>query len=236
MSKHLLSQLAALSAALVLAIATTGAASAQEQPRTSDVTGYSIDDDAVWSFFSAHGGNSTFGEPISNQFLLFGKQTQLFQNAALQVQADGSVVPLQLTDASLLSNGVVNGLTVPPADPALAFVTPSVNDVNYAARLAMFLQATVPDMWNGIPVGFYSMFTGSGGTDVWGAPTSAPKADPNNPNFVYQRFQNGILFYDASAGTTGALPLGQLLKTQLTTDSPLLKTAAATQSDLTHAF
>ncbi len=235
MKRHLL-LLAVVNAALVLAIVAPGVASAQELPRTSDATGYAVDDDAVWSFYSSHGGSATFGEPISNEFLLFGKPTQLFADAALQVQPDGAVVPLQLTDASLLSSTMVNGLKVPSADQALAFITPSVNDANYPARLAVFLQATVPDMWNGLPVGFYSMFSGSGGTEVWGAPTSSPKTDPSNPNFVYQRFQNGILFYDGSAGTTAALPLGEYLKTQLTTDSPLLRTAAATQSDLSHAF
>jgi hypothetical protein len=29
---------------------------------------------------------------------------------------------------------------------------------------------------------------------------------------VYQRFQNGILFYDAASGTTQQLPLGEYLK------------------------
>jgi hypothetical protein len=59
----------------------------------------------------------------------------------------------------------------------------------------------------------------TGGLDVWGMPTSAPAADPNNPQFIYQRFANGIMFYDASAGSTVALPLGQYLKDVLTAQS-----------------
>jgi len=230
----------AAGAALVLAslapgLATT-AALAQDDARTSEATGYTVGDDAVWGFYSAHGANATFGEPISREFTLFGKPTQLFENAALQVQPDGSVVPLQLTDPSYFTASSVNGLSVPPADAAMAFVAPTPDDSNYAARLGVFLQATVPDMWNGTPVDFYSTFTNGGGTAVWGLPTSSPKADPNNPNFVYQRFQNGILFYDASSGTTAALPLGDYLKSQLTSDSPLLKVAAASQTDLSDAF
>jgi hypothetical protein len=226
----------AASAAVALAILAPGAVMAQDDPRSFSDTGYTISDDAVWSFYAAHGAASTFGEPISREFLLFGKPTQVFQNAALQVSPDGSVRAMQLADPSLLTAGAVNGLTVPAADPALAFVTPTPDDVNYDARLAVFLQATVPDTFNGQPVGFWSAYSGAGGAAVWGVPTSSPKTDPNNPNFVYERFQNGILFYDASSGTTAALPLGEYLKTQLTSQSALLQRAATSQSDLSNAF
>ena len=80
----------------------------------------------------------------------------------------------------------------------------------------VFVQNFVPDSWNGQPVQFLSTFTSEGGAAVLGLPTSAPKADPANPSFVYQRFQNGILFYDAAAGTTGPLPLGEHLKGLIT--------------------
>ena len=231
-------RLAAGAALVVALLAPAGLAMAQDDDsRRAFDTGYSISDDAVWSFYSAHGGSATFGEPISREFTLFGKPTQLFQDAALQVLDDGSVAAMQLTDPSLLTGtSVLNGLTVPAADPALAYVAPTPDDVNYSARLAMFLQATVPDTFGGQPVGFWTLYSRAGGASVWGVPTSSPKADPNNPSFVYQRFQNGILFYDASAGTTAALPLGEYLKTQLTSNSPLLKVAAATQTDLSNAF
>jgi hypothetical protein len=45
---------------------------------------------------------------------------------------------------------------------------------------------------------------------------------------VYQRFQNGILFYDASSGTTQPLPLGDYLKS--------LITSGKLSADLTDAF
>ena len=40
------------------------------------------------------------------------------------------------------------------------------------------------------------------------APVSAPKADPNNPNFIYQRFQNAVLFYNGTDDSTQVLALG----------------------------
>jgi uncharacterized protein with LGFP repeats len=99
-----------------------------------------------------------------------------------------------------------DGLSLPPADPALVFVAPSPEQPNYSARLDAFLQATVPDVWNGQGVNFLSTYDENGGVDALGTPTSAPKADPNNPNFVYQRFENGVLFYNGTEGTTSVLP------------------------------
>ncbi len=103
--------------------------------------------------------------------------------------------------------GPLDGLTVPPADPSLTFVAPSSDQPNYDARLAAFVGATVPDTFDGQSVAFFSTFSDAGGADVLGLPTSMPKADPNNPQFIYQRFQNGVLFYNGSEGTTTVLPL-----------------------------
>jgi hypothetical protein len=206
----------AFASLLVLGGLSPGLAAAQDDPRTFADSGYTISDDAIWSFFDAHGGTATFGEPISREFNFQGTATQLFANAALQVEPDGSVQVLQITDPGLLPYTQLNGLTVPAADPATAYITPSPDQPNYMARLQVFLQATVPDTWNGKPVQFYSTFTQQGGVAVWGLPTSAPAADPNNPNFIYQRFQNGILLYDATAGSTSPLPLGEYLKDLLT--------------------
>jgi hypothetical protein len=194
---------------LALLLATAGTALAQEDPRTFPDTGYTIADDAIWTFFSQYGGTSTFGEPISREFVLMGTPVQLFQNAALQVQPDGSVQPMQLTDAGLLPYTSLAGLTVPAASAPAAFVAPTPDQPNYMARLQVFVQTIVPEP-------FLSTYNASGGPAVWGVPTSAAAVDPRNPNFFYQRFQNGILFYDASAGTTHALPLGGYLKDLLT--------------------
>src|ERR1700682_1171734 len=87
---------------LALLLVTTGTAMAQGDPRSFPDTGYAVTDDSIWSFFTQYGGTTTFGEPISREFLLMGTPVQLFQNSALQVQSDGSVQPMQLTDPELL--------------------------------------------------------------------------------------------------------------------------------------
>jgi hypothetical protein len=109
-------------------------------------------------------------------------------------------VSAQQTDSVQQSD--LAGLTLPPVDPEVAFVAPNPDQPNYATRLQVFLQATVPDTWSGQPVQFLSTYSDADGADILGVPTSAPKADPNNPNFIYQRFQSGVLFYNASEGST----------------------------------
>jgi hypothetical protein len=191
---------------LVLAALLPGVSLAQEQDQRSfPDTGYTITDDAIWAYFTQSGGADTFGPPISRELTLLDSQAQVFQNAVLQVQPDGSVQALQLTGQGLLPYRHLDGLTVPAADPAVAYVTPSPDQPNYSARLAAFLSATVPAQFQAV----YAQ-------DVWGLPTSAPKADPNNPSFVYQRFQNGILMADSASGAVGPLPLGEYFKAILT--------------------
>jgi hypothetical protein len=192
---------------LVLAAALLpGVASAQAQdPRSFPDTGYAITDDAVWAYFVQSGGVDTFGPPISRGLTLLDSQVQVFQNAVLQVQPDGSVQPLQITAEGLLPYRSLDGLTVPAADPAVAYVTPNPDQPNYAARLSAFLNATVPAQFQAV----YA-------ANVWGLPTSAPRTDPNNPNFLYQRFQNGILMADSASGAVGPLPLGEYFKAILT--------------------
>ncbi|GAC1318782.1 MAG: hypothetical protein NVSMB2_13700 [Chloroflexota bacterium] len=99
----------------------------------------------------------------------------------------------------------VNGLTLPSADPVLALVAPHADQPDYAARVNVFLQATVPNVWNDQPVGFLSVYTSVDGQAVLGLPTSRPGADPSNPAFVYQRFQDGVLFFNGADGTTQIL-------------------------------
>jgi hypothetical protein len=52
--------------------------------------------------------------------------------------------------------------------------------------------------------------------EVWGFPTSSPAFDPGNRQFVYQRFQRGIMHYDHATRTTGGLLLGDWLKAVIT--------------------
>jgi hypothetical protein len=123
-----------------------------------------------------------------------------------RLAAGAALVVGLLMPGAALAAGPLDGLSVPQADPALMFVAPTPDQPNYDARLQAFVEITVPDTWNGMPVQFLSTLNDIG-PDVLGVPTSAPKADPNNPNFVYQRFQNGLLFYNATDDTTSVLPL-----------------------------
>jgi hypothetical protein len=51
--------------------------------------------------------------------------------------------------------------------------------------------------------------------NIWGAPTSQPAPDPNNPNFIYQRFQRGITQFINGSGTFSIL-LADYLKAIIT--------------------
>src|SRR4051812_23648472 len=96
---------------LVLALLLPASAFAQtaDDARTFD-NGFTVQDDAVWGFYSQHGGQAAFGAPISREFTLGDTSTQLFEQAALQVQADGSVTVMPL--ATLLPYTRFDGLTV----------------------------------------------------------------------------------------------------------------------------
>ena len=56
-----------------------------------------------------------------------------------------------------------------------------------------FITANVPDTALGQPVNFNATFNTLGGLNIWGAPISTPQPDPSNANFIYQRFQRGIM-------------------------------------------
>jgi hypothetical protein len=118
----------------------------------------------------------------------------------------GAMIVAALSPGVVAAAGPLDGLTVPPADPALVFVAPTPNQPNYDARVQAFLSSTVPDTFNGQPVEFLSTVNDTG-VDALGLPTSEPAADPNNANFIYQRFQNAVLFFNATEGTTSVLPL-----------------------------
>jgi len=52
--------------------------------------------------------------------------------------------------------------------------------------------------------------------EMWGMPTSPPAYDVNNRNFIYQRFQRGIMHYDKSSGATQGLLLADYVKSIMT--------------------
>ena len=198
-------------------------------------TGYSVDRDPFWDYFQKRGGVRTFGYPVSRSFTLLGSTVQVFQRGILQIAADGSVSLMNLLDAGLLPYTHINGSTFPDVDPNVVSTSPSASDPDYAAKAIAFVSDNVPDMWQGLPVRFRSMFMttvdyrdafpdGNGqplllpliDLELWGMPTSRPSFDPNNGNFVYQRFQRGYMHYDAGTGQTQGLLLGDYLKSILT--------------------
>jgi hypothetical protein len=52
--------------------------------------------------------------------------------------------------------------------------------------------------------------------EIWGIPTSHPMVDPTNSQFIYQRFQRGIMHYQGNLGVTEGLLLGEYFKSVLT--------------------
>lgn len=247
--------------------------------RYFETTGYRVNLDGFWDYFNRRGGLRTFGYPISREFTFQGFAVQLFQRGALQQNRDGRVSTLNLLDPGLMPYNRINGSSFPPAQKNLLDGAPSPTDPNYAARAIDYVRTFVPDSWDGKPVNFLKSYMGTaryedafpeGGApqglvpllnlELWGLPTSHPAYDPANRDFIYQRFQRGILHYDAATGTTQGLLLGEYLKAIITgqklpsdldsqaNGSPLLRQyshngpghlahpAALTGSNITDAF
>jgi hypothetical protein len=129
----------------------------------------------------------------------------------------------------------MNGSTFPAAQASITSATPSATSSEFGSRIVEFVRATAPDTWEGLPVRFFQTFSstvgyqdafpsGGGSEDLvplfdlemWGAPTSAPARDVQNHNFVYQRFQRGIMHYDDECKCTEGLLLADYLKAIIT--------------------
>ena len=228
-----------IASAVLLAstIVATGsrAVAQQTDSRFFTQTGYRVDTDAFWTFFQARGGVRTFGYPVSKTFKLDGFPVQIFQRIVVQLQPDGSVATLNLLDPGLMPYTRINGSTFPAPDAAVVSQTPPVSDPDYATRIIQFTQDNSPDAFGGNSVNYFQTFTSTVSYDdafpngdgpqslvpllnlqIWGAPTSRPAADPANSNFIYQRFQRGIMHYDKTCGCTQGLLLADYLKGILT--------------------
>jgi len=199
------------------------------------LTGYRIDNDTFWDYFNKRGGIRTFGYPTSRTFTFLGFTTQFFQREIMQLAPDGSPRTMNILDPGMMPYTKINGSTFPGADPSMAASAPVQGSPTYAADVQAFVQNNAPSEFNGMNVNFYQTFVNTvtmqdaypnGGEDpsllpllnleMWGVPTSKPMADPTNSNFVYLRFQRGIMHYDATNGTTQGLLLADYLKSMIT--------------------
>lgn len=186
-------------------------------------TGYRVDSPAMWSYVQARGGTATFGYPVSRPFQLMGCSTQLFQRLVVQECAPGHVTLLNLLDPDIFPYTHINGSVLPASDASLKQMAPSPLAPDYGTAIISFIHDVVPDTWQGVPVHFnQAYFQADGGgnpliaLEVWGAPISRPSRDPGNGGFIYQRFQRGVMHYDAATGRTQPLLLADQLKALLT--------------------
>ena len=200
-------------------------------------TGYRIGEDAFWNYFRVRGGVRSFGYPVSNVFLLYGMKVQIFQRQILQLRPDGGVQTMNVLDDGLLPYTRMNGSTFPAPDPAVIGKSPKPDAPDYLAQTLDFVRGMAPDTFEGEQVNFAKTFFSSvsvqdafpngipdGGEglvpyfnlEIWGLPTSRPARDPTNPDFIYQRFQRGIMHYDKGCGCTQGLLLADFVKSLIT--------------------
>ena len=208
--------------------------SAQQDGRYFQETGFRIDNDRIWDYFSKRNGKRNFGLPTSRTFQFLGAPTQFFQRHVLQVTS-GGVRTLNLLDDGLLPYTTISGSTFPAMDQSVVSAAPKAGSASYADDVATYLDKFAPNSWEGEAVKFGDTFSNSvtladafpdgGGNaglltllnlEIWGFPTSQPARDPANGNFVYLRFQRGVMHYDAGCKCTQGLLLADALKAIIT--------------------
>ena len=151
-------------------------------------------------FFNQYGGLSTFGYPVSRMMPFLGCPVQMFQRQIIQVCPGSGAALINMLDPEIFPYTQVNGSTFPAADNTMKANTPPVSSPTYSTDISSFVQANVPDTFSGQPVNFQQTFNTLGGLTIWGAPISNPQPDPSNGNFIYQRFQRGVMHYTAGVG------------------------------------
>lgn len=208
-----------------------GAPAVPHDARYFAQTGYRIDNDTIWDYFNRRGSVPTFGYPVSRTFLFRGVQVQFFQRRIVEIGPNGQARQANLLDPELMPFTRINGAIFPAPDPAVQSAAPPPTDA--PATLA-FVQRTAPNQFNNRPVNFHMTFSNTvtlqvafpnGGDpallpginlEMWGVPISNPAADPNNANFIYQRWQRGIMHYRVECNCTEAILLADYLKAILT--------------------
>ncbi|MGI5835630.1 MAG: virginiamycin B lyase family protein [Chloroflexota bacterium] len=203
--------------------------------RFFEQTGFRIDNDVFWDYFNKRGGLRTFGYPVSRTFTFLGATTQFFQREIMQLSPSGTVQTMNVLDPGLMEYTKINGSSYPANDQSIAQQAPIPGSPDYGTRIVDFVRNHAPDHFEGLNVNFYQAFQNTvtlqdaypegGGNpallpllnlEIWGVPTSRPARDPSNGNFVYLRFQRGIMHYDATTGYTQGLLLADYLKAIIT--------------------
>jgi hypothetical protein len=208
---------------------------AASDPRFFSQTNFRIDNDKFWDYFQKRGGINNFGYPVSRTFTFLGATVQFFQRRIVEINPVGSVGQLNLLDAGLMPYNAINYATFPQSDPILSKAAPAVGSPTYNTAILAWIQANAPNSFRGFSTSFFTTFqntvslstaypTGGGNSgllqgielEMWGIPTAAPAADPNNSNFVYQRFQRGVMHYDNTTRLTQGLLLADYFKSIIT--------------------
>ncbi|MBI2953497.1 MAG: cellulase family glycosylhydrolase [Chloroflexi bacterium] len=208
---------------------------APDDPRYFAETGFRVADDRFWDYFNKRGGLRTFGYPISRKFTLLGYEVQFFQRRIMQLQPNGSVGLLNVLDQGIMPYASMNFATFPAPDSNVLRLVPAVGSANYYGDVLNFVTNNSPDSWQTLNVNFGRSYwdtvrfqdaypDGKGDRnwmtginfEMWGVPTSAPAVDPNNNDFVYLRFQRGVMHYDKKTGLTQGLLLADYLKSIIT--------------------
>ena len=194
-------------------------------------TTFRIDNDAFWDYFNARGGVSTFGFPISRTFTFLGCTTQFFQRQLMQQCPGTGVRTMNLLDPDLMPYNQINFSSFPGHTPSVAGAAPAPGAASYGSAVLDHVRRVSPDTLNGQPVRFFTTFVSTvPGADpqqdpdfaalvnleVWGFPTSNPAADPSNGDFIYQRFQRGIMHFRVNTGTTEGILLADYFKSIVT--------------------
>jgi hypothetical protein len=206
----------------------------QSDPRYFSETGYRIDNEGIWDYYIRRGRSKNFGFPTSRTFQFQGATTQFFQRQVVQLTSSGPRL-INLLDADFLPYTRINGSVFPAADPSIAGRAPQVGSPGYAQAVVEFVRDNAPDTFDNEPVRFFETFNRavtvadafpSGqanpgllpllNLEIWGLPTSKPARDPSNGNFIYLRFQRGIMHYDAGCKCTQGLLLADYLKALIT--------------------
>lgn len=209
-------------------------------------TGFAVDEPRILEYFIRRGNVRAFGYPTSRTMLFLGRQSQFFQRAVLQIDAEGSVRPLNLLGDEYLGLDDLSALAIPPVDADIVAATPNPSNPGYSRAVTEFVRRYAPEAFDERPVRFFSTFAGAvtladafpGGSgdptllpllnlEVWGFPTSVPTRVPGG---VALRFQRGIMHYADECDCTRAMLLADVLKSALMGTSPYAELTSATSA------